>query len=146
MRTLHYVPIALSTLSCQRESAPLKVMTARDGKRLVLIPGGRFRMGSEHASREDAPVHSVFMPSFCIDKQPVANHEFRVFSIRQRHTIRRIPAGKRCRITFSTILSIPLWMSHWGRHLRTRHGPGNGFRVRGIRRMWRIGSTGLSLG
>jgi len=43
------------------------------------IPGGTFRMGSDKHYPEGAPVHSVTVGSFWIDRTPVTNRQFRKF-------------------------------------------------------------------
>ena len=79
MKTLPSLLIALSIISYHSESASTKFITARDGKKMVLIPGGTFRMGSEKGYHEESPVHSVKVASFYMDQQLVTNHEFKVF-------------------------------------------------------------------
>ena len=71
--------IALSIVSYQSESASAKMIIARDGKRMILIAGGTFRMGSELGYREESPVHAATVKSFYMDQQLVTNHEFRIF-------------------------------------------------------------------
>jgi formylglycine-generating enzyme len=43
------------------------------------IPGGTFRMGSDQHYPEEAPVHSVSVDGFWIDRTPVTNRQFRAF-------------------------------------------------------------------
>lgn len=50
-------------------------MTAR----MVEIPGGTFRMGSEAFYPEERPVHRVFVDGFSMDEHPVTNAEFAAF-------------------------------------------------------------------
>jgi len=47
MNTLHYALIALLGFPCRSDSASPTLISARDGKTMVLIPGGTFRMGSQ---------------------------------------------------------------------------------------------------
>ncbi len=79
MRMLLSLLIALSIVTYQSEAASTNIMIARDGKKMVLIPGGTFRMGSEQGYHEESPVHSVNVASFYMDQQLVTNHEFKVF-------------------------------------------------------------------
>lgn len=46
---------------------------------MIRIPGGTFRMGSDRHYPEEAPVHSVGVSSFYIDRTPVTNRQFRKF-------------------------------------------------------------------
>ena len=46
---------------------------------MVFVPGGTFRMGSDHHYPEEAPSHRVSVDSFWIDEAPVTNAEFRRF-------------------------------------------------------------------
>ncbi len=46
---------------------------------MVWIPGGTFRMGSDHHYAEEAPSHRVTVDGFFIDRTPVTNREFRRF-------------------------------------------------------------------
>jgi formylglycine-generating enzyme len=46
---------------------------------MVRIPGGTFRMGSDHHYPEEAPVHRVTVSPFWIDPTPVTNRQFREF-------------------------------------------------------------------
>ena len=52
-------------------------ISATDG--MVWIPGGRFRMGSDHHYREEAPAHDVSVGGFWIDATPVTNRQFARF-------------------------------------------------------------------
>ena len=49
----------------------------RDG--MIRIPGGTFRMGSDHHYPEEAPVHRVTVDGFWIDRTPVTNRQFKAF-------------------------------------------------------------------
>jgi formylglycine-generating enzyme required for sulfatase activity len=46
---------------------------------MVWIPGGTFRMGSDHHYPEEAPVHEVAVDGFWMDLYPVTNLEFKRF-------------------------------------------------------------------
>jgi formylglycine-generating enzyme len=46
---------------------------------MVRIPGGTFRMGSNHHYPEEAPVHRVTVDGFWIDRTPVTNLQFKEF-------------------------------------------------------------------
>jgi formylglycine-generating enzyme required for sulfatase activity len=47
--------------------------------RMVFIPGGTFRMGSDRHYPEERPVHRVTVEGFWIDRTPVTNREFLKF-------------------------------------------------------------------
>src|SRR5262249_44620466 len=46
---------------------------------MVWVPGGTFRMGSDHHYPEEAPSHRVTVDAFWMDRTPVTNAEFRKF-------------------------------------------------------------------
>ncbi|WP_439399537.1 formylglycine-generating enzyme family protein [Bradyrhizobium sp. PMVTL-01] len=46
---------------------------------MVFIPGGTFRMGSDHHYPEEAPSHRVCVDGFWIDRTPVTNRQFKKF-------------------------------------------------------------------
>jgi formylglycine-generating enzyme required for sulfatase activity len=46
---------------------------------MVWIPGGTFRMGSDRHYPEEAPVHTVTVDGFWIDRTPITNAEFNRF-------------------------------------------------------------------
>jgi formylglycine-generating enzyme required for sulfatase activity len=46
---------------------------------MIFVPGGVFRMGSDHHYPEEAPVHSVRVGGFWIDQTPVTNAAFQQF-------------------------------------------------------------------
>src|ERR1700728_1971954 len=50
-----------------------------DTSDMVRIPGGTFRMGSDHHYAEEAPSHRVSVDGFWIDRTPVTNRQFKAF-------------------------------------------------------------------
>ena len=46
---------------------------------MLLIPGGKFRMGSNEHYPEEAPSHWVKVDAFLMDRHPVTNQQFRAF-------------------------------------------------------------------
>ena len=46
---------------------------------LVDLPGGSFRMGSTGFYPEEAPVHTVTVAAFAVEKHPVTNAQFAGF-------------------------------------------------------------------
>ena len=59
---------------------------------MVRIPGGTFRMGSDHHYPEEAPAHRVTVDGFWIDRTPVTNRQFKRFVIATGHkTFAEIP-------------------------------------------------------
>src|SRR5580698_9982594 len=47
---------------------------------MVWIPGGTFRLGSDHHYPEEAPAHRVSVDGFWIDPTPVTNRQFKQFA------------------------------------------------------------------
>ncbi|MBQ4575534.1 MAG: SUMF1/EgtB/PvdO family nonheme iron enzyme [Clostridia bacterium] len=56
-----------------------KLITAKDGKKMCLIPAGSYNMGSECGYPEEKPVHAVSVASFYMDEKPVTNAEFKAY-------------------------------------------------------------------
>jgi formylglycine-generating enzyme required for sulfatase activity len=46
---------------------------------MVFLPGGTFRMGSDHHYPEEAPSHRASVGAFWIDRTPVTNRQFKAF-------------------------------------------------------------------
>ena len=46
---------------------------------MIRIPGGTYRMGSDHHYPEEAPSHTVTVDGFWMDPTPVTNRQFRAF-------------------------------------------------------------------
>ncbi|MHC2177457.1 formylglycine-generating enzyme required for sulfatase activity [Bradyrhizobium diazoefficiens] len=46
---------------------------------MIWIPGGMFRMGSDHHYPEEAPSHHAAVDGFWIDRTPVTNRQFKAF-------------------------------------------------------------------
>ena len=59
---------------------------------MVWIPGGIFRMGSDGHYPEEAPIHQVTVDGFWMDRTPVTNRQFKVFTKATDHvTFAEIP-------------------------------------------------------
>jgi sulfatase modifying factor 1 len=46
---------------------------------MIAVPGGTFRMGSDHHYPEEAPAHRVTVNRFWMDRTPVTNRQFKEF-------------------------------------------------------------------
>ena len=69
----------MSTLDLAREKPPGDPQQPPSHKDMIRIPGGTFRMGSDHHYPEEAPAHRVTVDPFWIDLTPVTNRAFRKF-------------------------------------------------------------------
>ena len=80
---------------------------------MVWIPGGMFRMGSDRHYPEEAPVHSVSVDGFWIDRAPVTNRQFKEFVRATSHkTFAETPPIRRTIPTHCRICSMPArWYS-----------------------------------
>lgn len=62
----------------------------------AFVPGGTFRMGSDHHYPEEAPAHRAKVDGFWIDRTPVTNREFRRFVAATGHvTLAELPPDPR---------------------------------------------------
>src|SRR5262245_48474641 len=68
-------------------------MAERD---MVWIEGGSYRMGSDRHYAEEAPVHTVQVDGFWIDRTPVTNRQFMAFVESTSHVTlaERIPRAE----------------------------------------------------
>ncbi len=46
---------------------------------MVLIPAGRFQMGSNNGDSDEQPIHTVYVEAFYMDKYEVTNAQYKVF-------------------------------------------------------------------
>jgi sulfatase modifying factor 1 len=53
--------------------------------KMIWIPGGTFRMGSDKHYQEEAPAHRVTVDGFWMDRHPVTNRQFREFVRATKH-------------------------------------------------------------
>ncbi|MBI4820720.1 MAG: SUMF1/EgtB/PvdO family nonheme iron enzyme [Deltaproteobacteria bacterium] len=51
-------------------------VSEHDGMELVLVPSGRFTMGSDSGRHDERPAHAVDLDAFLIDRQEVTNGQF----------------------------------------------------------------------
>lgn len=61
-------------------AGPPETITAKDGSKMVLIPGGNFMMGSgDDDIKEFAPWHKVYVDDFYMDVYEITNEQFARF-------------------------------------------------------------------
>jgi len=66
---------ATSTHSGREFSGPFEI-TTRSGVAMISLPSGRFVMGTDHGSPDEAPAHEVRISAFIIDKFEVTHEMF----------------------------------------------------------------------
>ncbi len=69
------------------EMATSVIVWPEDGKDMVFIPGGVFRMGSNDGHPNHQPEHQVHVADFYIDRWPVTNAEYKRFVDATGHPI-----------------------------------------------------------
>ena len=87
--------VGSSTMTCLRagissDQTPSENINTGD---MVPIPGGTFRMGSDHHYPEEAPAHRVTVDEFWIDQTPVTNRQFKGLSSDRPQYLRGNSAG-----------------------------------------------------
>ncbi len=78
MKRITLITIAILLIGCvkkKEEVKPIRKIKPPEG--MVLIPGGRFVMGSENPG--ESPPHEVEVDSFYLDKYEVTNREYKEF-------------------------------------------------------------------
>jgi sulfatase modifying factor 1 len=81
------VAVAFLGASCRKvensssENDAPQVMRTKSGIEMVMVPGGRFEMGSEKGSRDESPVHRVWVDSFLMDRYEVTQEQYGKFPL-----------------------------------------------------------------
>lgn len=52
------------------------IITKKDNREMVLVPKGKFRMGSNNGEKDESPEHIVLLNDYYIDKYEVSNHDY----------------------------------------------------------------------
>ena len=85
--TVHRLPwlvilVVLAGSSCRRiespqtESEPPEIVQTQSGIEMVLIPGGRFSMGSDDGEPDQAPAHEVWVDAFLMDRHEMTQEVY----------------------------------------------------------------------
>jgi iron(II)-dependent oxidoreductase len=61
------------------ETGGMEAKIGRDGAPMVLIPAGKFQMGSNDGADREKPTHTVYLDAFYMDKYEVTNAQYRKF-------------------------------------------------------------------
>jgi formylglycine-generating enzyme required for sulfatase activity len=117
---------------------------------MVFIPGGTFRMGSDHHYPEEAPSHRVSVDGFWIDRTPVTNRQFKEFVNATGHVTeaqivpnpRDYPGASKEMLYAGSLVFSPLpritdladWSQWWSfmRGANWRHPYGPGSNIKGL--------------
>ena len=67
------------------QAVPDNLMQGDPDLFMIPVPGGTFRMGSDRHYPEEAPVHSVSVDAFLMDRHPVTNAQFARFVAQTGH-------------------------------------------------------------
>jgi formylglycine-generating enzyme required for sulfatase activity len=68
-------------------NTPARITWEKDGKEMILIPGGSFVMGCDEGPAKHRPQHSVHVEAFYIDRYPVTNQEYKRFIDETGHAV-----------------------------------------------------------
>ena len=66
-------------------AADKKDSVTRDDVSMVLVPGGKYSMGTEDGDPDETPVHEVYVDSFYIDVQEVTIGQYKIFMEAKGH-------------------------------------------------------------
>ena len=80
----YYKYLGIITMGSKFDPAtglPLNIISTDDNREMVLIPGGKFTMGSSGAQSvaDEKPSHTVYLTAYYIDKCEVTNRQFEKF-------------------------------------------------------------------
>ena len=133
-----------------RNTGEVNLRSADEAVRdMIRIPGGTFRMGSNHHYPEEAPSHRVSVDGFWIDATPVTNRQFKEFVKATGHvTTAQIPpdpndypgalphmiyAGSLVFAPLPRVTDLSDWSQWWtfmkGADWRHPYGPGSSINV-----------------
>jgi len=62
-----------------RKDKPIETVVTKSGIEMVLIPAGRFEMGSERGQPDETPVHTVRIDAFLIDRTEITQAQYAKF-------------------------------------------------------------------
>lgn len=65
-------------IAAQRNSSPSSLLTI-DGAEMILIPEGKFLLGSPNGDTDTQPMRECFLPAYYIDRYPVTNERYLQF-------------------------------------------------------------------
>ena len=75
--------VSLSVVPCCRRAedtqSEVKVIKTKSGIEMVVIPAGRFEMGSANGASNEAPAHEVWIDSFLMDRYEVSQKQYTKF-------------------------------------------------------------------
>jgi formylglycine-generating enzyme len=82
----------MSSVATEQDVIPTSPLSYKDT--MVWIPGGTFRMGSDHHYPEEAPAHNVRVDGFWMSRHTVTNRDFAQFADETGHvTMAERPAN-----------------------------------------------------
>ncbi len=55
------------------------IVSSRDGRRMVLVPEGRFTFGSNQGDRDESPEQAIYLDNYYIDAHEVSNDDYLAF-------------------------------------------------------------------
>ncbi len=55
------------------------IVSSKDGRRMVLVPEGRFTFGSNQGDRDESPEQSLYLDNYYIDASEVSNDDYLTF-------------------------------------------------------------------
>lgn len=56
-----------------------RLITRTDSREMILVPEGKFLLGSQDGESDEYPMKAVFVPAFYLDKYEVSNYNYKIF-------------------------------------------------------------------
>lgn len=67
------------SLKIDKNAYKINIITKTDSREMILVPEGKFILGSNDGDPDERPMKEVYVPPFYLDKYEVSNYNYKVF-------------------------------------------------------------------